>query len=139
MAASKGRTFVIKRGDGADPEVFTAFAGMRSNEWSINNEMIDVTNKDSNGFRELISGGVVSMDLSGSGVFNDDDAYKAARADCLNPDQVASNYEILDGTTGDKFSGAFFVDTNGESGEFNGEVTYSITLKSSGAIAFEAA
>ena len=47
MAAQKGRSLLMKIGDGASPEAFTTIGGMRSTSIAINDEMVDVTNKDS--------------------------------------------------------------------------------------------
>jgi len=135
MAASKGRLFVIKRGDGATSEAFTTIAGIRTTSLTINNEPVEITSKDSAGYRTYAADfGVVSMSISGSGVFDDDTALRAAQTACL--DQQLENYEILDGTTADKFSGSFMVTSIEYGGEYNGEVTWSLSLESSGTVIF---
>ena len=56
MAVEKGRAFLLKIGDGGGPETFDVVGGMRSTSLRINNETVDVTNKTSGGWRELLSG-----------------------------------------------------------------------------------
>ena len=62
----------MKIGDGASPEAFTTIGGMRSTSLTLNDEMVDVTTKDSARARTLLAQGEVnSMTVSGSGVFTD--------------------------------------------------------------------
>jgi len=136
MAAEKGRAFLIKRGDGTTVEVFTTIAGLRSTSLTINNEMVDITSKDSAGVRTLLAdAGVASVTVSGSGIFTD-----SATEILIQTSAIAmslDNYEIIF-ESGDKFSGAYQVTSLERAGEHNGEVTYSLTLESSGAITFAA-
>ena len=46
MAAQQGKALLMKIGNAASPEVFTTIGGMRSNTLTMNDEMVDVTNKD---------------------------------------------------------------------------------------------
>ena len=46
MAKQLGRSFLLKVGDGAAPEVFTALAGINSKSITINNSSVDVTTSD---------------------------------------------------------------------------------------------
>jgi TP901-1 family phage major tail protein len=138
MAAQKGKDVLIKAGDGAQPtEVFTTIGGMRSKSISINNEIVDVTNSDSAGKRELLAeGGVQSMSISGSGVFLDDAGHTL-----LNTNANAAtinNYEFVIPGLG-SYKGAFQVTSYESGGEHNGEVTFSASFESSGAIAFTSA
>ncbi len=72
MTAEKGRAFLLKIGDGGGPEAFTAVGGMRSTSLRINNELVDVTNKTSNGWRDILAGaGTRNVSLGGSGIFTD--------------------------------------------------------------------
>ena len=73
MAAQKGRALLMKIGDGASPEVFTTIGGMRSTSITLNDEAVDITNKDStNDARVLLAqGGIKSASVSGNGVFTD--------------------------------------------------------------------
>ena len=137
MAAQKGAELLIKVGDGGSPESFTTIGGLRSNEIQLNDEAVDTTNKDSSGNRELLAnGGIHSMTISGSGVFTD-----AASEETLRTKMNAStfaNYQFVIPDFG-TYEGAFMVESLSYAGEYNGEVTYSVTLQSSGAITYTAA
>jgi len=137
MTAEKGRAFILKAGDGGAPETFTAVAGLRTTQISINNEVVDVTNKESGGWRELLAGaGVRTVSVSGTGIF----AGSAAEEDIRDRALTASidNYEIAF-ESGDRFSGAFQVTALDFSGAYNGARTFTLSLDSSGPVTFVAA
>lgn len=56
MAAEKGSAFLLKVGDGAGTPAFATVAGMRTTQMSVNGEAVNITSKDSGGWRELLSG-----------------------------------------------------------------------------------
>ena len=106
---------------------------LRSNSFVINGETIDVSDKDST-WRELLpGGGILSMSVSGSGVFKDAALDETLRAQAQA--QTLDNYEMRSGN-GDIWRGAFQVTSYERGGEHNGEETFSVSLESSGAITF---
>ena len=112
---------------------FTTIGSMRSTSMTINNETVDVTDKDSSGWRELVAGcGIRSMSLSGSGIFSDD----VALEDVLEQVMAGTilNFKLISGA-GDTFAGAFQGSSFERAGEYNAEETYSFTLESSGVVA----
>lgn len=134
MAAQKGRSLLMKIGDGASPEAFTTIGGMRSTSIAINDEMVDVTNKDSGTNRTLLAqGGIMSMSVSGSGVFTDSASETTLRGK-MNASSN-TNYQFLVPDFG-TYTGAFQLTSLEYAGEYNGEVTYSFTFESDGAITF---
>ena len=134
MAAQQGKVLLMKIGDGASPEVFTTIGGMRSNTLTMNDEMVDVTNKDSSGARTILAqGGVNSITVAGSGVFTDS-ASETTLKGKFNVSAL-TNYQFLVPDFG-TFTGSFMLTTLEYAGEYNGEVTYSFTFESSGAITF---
>ena len=137
MAAGKGRLFLLKVGDGLTSESFTSVGGMRTTGMTMNGEMVDVSDKDSAGFRELLAAaGQKSVSISVSGVFKDTASEELVRANFVA--QTLDNYELYY-ANGDKWAGAFQVTSWEQSGECNGAQQYSFTLESSGEIAFTAA
>jgi TP901-1 family phage major tail protein len=134
MAAQKGSSLLVKIGDGASSEAFTTVGGLRSTSISLNDEAVDVTTMDSSNQRELLAnGGIQTISISGSGVFTD-----AASETTLRGKFGAStfsNFQIIIPGFG-TYTGPFMVASLEYSGEYNGEVTYSVTLEGSGAIAF---
>ena len=134
MAAQKGSAMLMKAGNGASPEVFTTIAGLRSSSLTVNNESVDVTNKDSSNNRTyLAAAGIQSTSISGSGVFTDASSETTLKTNALA--DTINNYQFLVPDFG-TFTGAFQVTSLEYSGEFNGEVTYSCSFESAGAITF---
>src|SRR5690606_2769365 len=132
-APLKGKLFLLKVGDGSTPEVFTTVAGLRTTSLSINGEVIDVTDKDSEDqMRELLDGGgVKAMAVTGAGAVEDDGAQTALEERALSGEIANDRIALASGRT---YQGAFQV-TNGEyTGEYNDAHTYSVTLESSGKI-----
>lgn len=136
MSAQKGRDFLLKIGDGGNPETFSTVGGFRTNTLKINNEVVDATSKDSAGNRELLAGaGLHSMGATGSGIFVDDAAFAAAHAAALN--NTIDNWQIIIPDFG-TYEGPFQITVLEFSGDYNGEQQYNITLESGGAIIFTA-
>lgn len=134
MAAQKGRSFVLKVGDGATAEAFTTVGGMRSTGITINNEPVDVTDKDSAGWREILAAaGGKTVSVSGAGVFKDSASEATMRTNILN--QTLNNYRVQF-EDGSYFAGAFLVTALTYTGENNGAREYSLTLESSGAVTY---
>ena len=73
MAKQLGRAFLLKIGDGAGSEVFSALAGINSKTLTINNSAIDVTTPDasspSGALWSASLNGLKQVALSGDGVF----------------------------------------------------------------------
>lgn len=133
MAAQKGRLFLLKLGTaGAGGTV----AGVRTANFKINNEEVDITNKDSAGWRELLEGaGVQSVDIDIEGIVSDAATYETlqgyAQAQTINGFQL-----INTGTDTDAISGLFLITGWTQSTGYNNEVTFACTLKSSGTVTF---
>ncbi len=148
MAAQKGSALLLKIGDGASPEAFTTVGGLRSTSITMNDEPVDVTNKDSLGHRTLLAGGGVnSVSVSGSGVFTDaasETSLKTAYFAQQNSTDGSSaqtaafnNYQVIIPDFG-TLTGTFMIGSMEYAGEYNGEVTYSVTLESADYITFAA-
>ena len=132
MAVQKGASLLVKIGNGGSPETFTTVAGLRDTSIAINQETVDVTNKDSSRVRTLMAqGGVKSFTISGSGVFTD----SASEQSVLTAFDGATftNFQFLvpDYNT---FTGAFQVASIEYSGTYNDSVQYSMTFESAGTI-----
>ena len=131
MAAQKGKDLLIKIDISG---TYTTIAGLRSSSISMNDEQVDITNKDSAGERVMLAqAGVRSVSVSGSGVFLDSASETSLKASFGK--STFDNYQILIPDFG-TFTGAFQLASLEYAGEYNGEATYSITLESAGAITF---
>lgn len=137
MAAQKGDGVLIKHGNQATPEVFTAVAGIRTTSIQFNTEQVDITSADDTSkWRQLLAGaGIMSLTISGSGVWKADAAALAARTRAMNANQYLDNWQIVMPGLG-TFSGAFQVSGLKFDGGFKGEVQIDITLESAGDITF---
>ncbi len=132
MAAEKGSAFLLKVGNGSEPPVFATVAGMRTTQMSVNGESVNVTSKDSGGWRELLSGaGVRSVSVAASGIFTGSAAETRVKTNAL-AGQV-DDYE-LSFESGERLRGRFLVTRLDYSGDYNGERNYALSLESSGAV-----
>lgn len=132
MAAEKGSAFLLKIGNGEEPATFSTVAGLRTTQMSINGDAVIITNKDSGGWRELLSGaGVRSVSVSGAGIFLGSAAESRIRDHAMAG--TLDSYE-LSFESGERMQGQFLVSRLDYSGDFNGERNYTLSLESSGAV-----
>lgn len=132
MGAEKGSAFLLKVGNGAEPPVFATVAGMRTTQMSVNGEAVNVTSKDSGGWRELLSGaGVRSVSVAASGIFTGSAAETRLKTNAL-AGQI-DDYE-LSFESGERLRGRFLVTRLDYSGDYNGERNYALSLESSGPV-----
>ena len=134
MTAQKGPLVLIKVGNGASPEVFTTVGGLRTSGMQLGNHVLDATNIESGAWRQLLgSAGILSLNISGSGLFTDAASEEAVRgfafAGSLN------NYRFIF-ANGDYVTGPFMVTSYDRSGNYDAEEIYSMTLESGGPITF---
>jgi TP901-1 family phage major tail protein len=132
MGAEKGSAFLLKVGDGAQPPAFATVAGMRTTQMSVNGEAVNVTSKDSGGWRELLSGaGVRSVSVGASGIFTGSAAELRVKAQALagTIDEFELSFE-----SGERLRGRFLVTRLDYSGDYNGERNYALSLESSGPV-----
>ena len=133
MGAEKGSAFLLKVGNGAEPPIFATVAGMRTTQMSVNGEAVNVTSKDSGGWRELLSGaGVRSVSVAASGIFTGSAAEVRVKANALAG--LVDDYE-LSFESGERLRGRFLVTRLDYSGDYNGERNYALSLESSGPVA----
>ena len=132
MPAEKGSAFLLKIGNGGNPPVFATVAGMRTTQMSVNGEPVNVTNKDSGGWRELLSGaGIRSVSVSASGIFTGSAAETQLKSNALSG--LLDDYE-LSFESGERMTGRFLVTRLDYAGDHNGERNYALNLESSGEV-----
>lgn len=131
MAAQKGRLYLLKLGTSGSGGTV---AGVRTASGRIGNEAVDITNKDSGGWRELLEGaGTQSVDINVEGVANDGASYETFKGYAQS---ASINGFQLIGADNDAISGSFLIANFEESAAHNGETTFSATLQSSGTVTF---
>jgi TP901-1 family phage major tail protein len=97
-----------------------------------NGEAVNVTSKDSGGWRELLSGaGTRSVSVSASGIFTGSAAESRVKANALGG--TIDDYE-LSFESGERMRGRFLVTRLDYSGDYNGERNYAVSLESSGPV-----
>ena len=135
MVAKVGRAFLIKISDGAGG--FTAFAGITSKSFSINNERIDVTTPDATTpegaiWRKTLDG-VKAVSFSGDGKLVAD-ASESRLVTIAMSQAAAEDFQVVVPNVG-TFEGRFSI--NLEYGD-DGAATFSISAESDGVPTFTA-
>lgn len=132
MGAERGSAFLLKIGDGGEPPVYATVAGLKTTQLSVNGDPVAITNKDSGGWRELLTGaGVRSVSVAASGIFTGSAAEAQVRSLALGG--AIEAYE-LSFESGEKMRGDFLVTRLEYAGDFNGERNYTLALESSGEV-----
>lgn len=133
MTAIVGRTINVYWGN-ESPQPLVA--GIREKGIELNGEAVDVTNDDSNGWRELLDAAQINMvNIPCSGVLLDDtlraDWFAGATATARRMQDAA--FEYPDGGT---ITGTFYLAEYSETGTHDGEVTFEATFQSNGAVTY---
>jgi TP901-1 family phage major tail protein len=133
MGAQKGKDLLVKLDDGAGG--FTAVAGLRTRQITLDAAAVDVTNAESAGrWRELLAGaGMRRAAISGSGVFKDEAA--DARLRTIFFDGTIEAYQLVVPGFG-VIQGPFQITSLAYRGDHAGEVTFDLALDSAGALTF---
>ncbi len=133
MPAEAGSAFLLKIGDGGVPPAFATVAGLRTTMLTIAGELVTITNKDSGGWRELLSGaGTRSVSVAGSGVFTGSAAEARLKGNALAG--TLDDYQLCF-ASGGTIQGRFLLTKLDYAGDFNGERSYTLALESSGPVA----
>ena len=134
MAAQKGRDLLLKI-DQTGTGTFVTVAGLRTRTLAFNAATVDITNADSSGqWRELLAGaGVRNARITGNGIFTSSTTDALVRDYFLNA--TIRNWQAIIPAFG-TIQGAFQISSLDYAGQFNGEVTFDITLESAGALTF---
>jgi TP901-1 family phage major tail protein len=109
--------------------------GVKTKSLTINNEPIDITSDDDNGFRTMLTdAGTMSVDMSVEGVVKDDQLVALATGDGDLIKACSIDFPGV-GT----ISGDFFIASLELGAPHNDQATFTASLQSSGAFAFAAA
>ena len=128
MTAFVGRKATITKG--AAP-----IAAIRTRTVSINNEPVDITSDDDNGFRTLLQDpGTKTLDLSIEGVAKD----ATLLTSVMSTTDIIETLSILFPTIG-TIAGDFVVASFEVAAPYNEAATFTASLQSSGAFTFTAA
>jgi len=133
MAKYLGKDFLLQVGDVATATNFVTVAAMRTTSLTINNDQIDVTEKDVMPWRSLLEGGVRSMELSCAGIITNGASMTTIRSAVMTG-QIRY-FKIVSGN-GDFFTGLFQVASMERSGDHDKEEVYTLKVMSSGAVTY---
>lgn len=132
MAVEKGSAFLLKVSDGAVPVGYQTVAGLRTTQMSVSGEAVNITSKDSAGWRELLSGaGVRAVSVSAAGIFTGSAAEVRIRNHALSG--TIDDFE-LSFESGERMRGRFLITRLDYAGDYNGERNYTVSLESSGPV-----
>ncbi|WP_287373617.1 phage tail tube protein [Prosthecochloris sp.] len=133
MAEQLGRNLVLVKGSSGGTGG-TAIAGVRTKGIAVNNAPVDVSSDDSSGWRKLLdTPGEKTIDFSVSGVATDRTALAAA----VSASDVVDEWKLTWEDGADVY-GDCFIASYSETGEYNGTVTFEMSLQSAGAITYQA-
>lgn len=130
MPAQNGKELLLQVSDGIGG--YTTVGGFQSNDFSISGEAIDITNKDSAGFKEAMNGGAnISIETTANGIFMDDPEFERVHAAAMAGTHLDARITIPDFMN---YTGPFIVTSLSLSGATEEAVSYNITLQSAGQI-----
>ena len=128
MSAQKGNSLLLKVGAVAGSPV--TVAGLRNTAIKLSNTMVDVTNKDSLGYRTLLQGaGEQSVTISADGTADSAAAFSTLQNNAFN--NTISTYSLFF-DNGDTLECPFQITSFEVSGAYNKEQLFTCTLESSG-------
>lgn len=129
MAQQDAKELVIKRGDGASPEVFSFVCGIRTRTFSMSNASIDTTvpncTDPSLPIVATARPGRQTITFSGDGLFDSNAAGKAI-ADAAREQDIETNYQVIVPGYG-TFEGPFFISDFQWSGDMEDPLAFSAT------------
>src|SRR5712691_3515629 len=123
LGPQRGRLFLVKVDDGSG--TFVKIGGQRTTRAVINNDMVDVSNKDTSAWRKLGSDlGLRHMQLTLQCIFQDDAAHEVVRAAAFGG--VVLPFQLI-ADNGDIYQGHFLPQNFEHSGNYNNAEEYSFT------------
>ena len=129
-AALRGQDLALYIGNGASPEVFTKLAACKTLKHDFSRTTVDVTNKDSAGFQEMLgTASVASIKLSVDAYYCN--AATQATMRSLATSGAVNNFKVMDGAGNYSICG-FIVTAVSRSGGYNDAEAISYTLESTG-------
>lgn len=137
MAAQRGRDMLVYIGPASGIGPSTLIAGMTETGITMNNDLVDISTKDTNGWRELLEdGSMKSFSISCSGIFKDTASDETIRANAFA--NSIDTYTFKYGN-GDTVECDFQITGYNRTGPRDGAETYSLTFESTGEPVFTAA
>lgn len=135
MVAIAGKNLLLKIEDSPGSATFTTITEVTTASVTVNNETIDITNKSSNCFRELLEGGSTkSVDITISAILTETTQQNLLITIAQTNDIY--NYQLVYGESNSTITGAFQVSTQNTTGGSNDAQVFDTTLLSAGTITY---
>lgn len=132
MTVTSGKDMLLRLSDGQGG--YDVIGGLRTKAFSLSAGTVDITHADSPGWRELLpSGGIRQANISGNGLFVDDNAAERARMLFFSGEHETWQLQVPG--YGD-LEGPFQITNLDYAGEYRGEASFSLSLASAGEITF---
>jgi predicted secreted protein len=113
--------------------VFRNLGGLRSKEFGLSSEAVDITNVDSDEWSSMLDGaGIRSASMSGSGVWTNELVFQEFFADFVA--NRLTCLALVDAKSGRVYEGCFKITELSVSGDYDAEGTYSVSAESSGPV-----
>jgi TP901-1 family phage major tail protein len=114
-------------------DLFKSTGGLRSKSINFSAEGIDITNEESDEWKKMLDkAGIRSMEISGSGVYNNYDVFQSLVTKFLANELTCLMF--VEVKTGRIYEGCFKLTSLEISGDYDAESSYSISAASSGAV-----
>ena len=133
MAKYLGNNLTLSVESAPASGTYNVIGGVSEHSMTINNEPVDVSDKDSNRWVELLAAGARSVAISMSGFVSDDANY--AIMDTAIKNDVILNYRITFASS-ETATAAFHIASNEIAGAKNDAQSFSVSLASSGVVTF---
>jgi TP901-1 family phage major tail protein len=131
MTAYKGINTTLKLGSGAGAPIITQ---ARTHTMRRNNELVDITNKDTLGWRTLLEdAGTKSITITIEGIVDNSTTFETFENHANNSTIATYRFEYADSNI---FEGLFQISSYEVTGASSGAQTFTATLESSGQITF---
>lgn len=127
MAKYLGNALILEVETTPGSGTYSTIAGSSEHTLTINNEAVDVSDKDSNRWRQMIAAGARSLAVSMNGFVSDDAEFEIMRI--ASRDDVILNYRVTYGNA-DTITGAFHIDSFEVAGAYNNAQSFTATLSS---------
>lgn len=128
MAGANGRALTI------DYDA-TTLVGVRTKGYTLNNEYVDVTTDDDDGWRTLLTDpGLRSMEVTVGGISSD----QVLIAEITKASITGETLTVQLPTTTGTLAGLFLISSFEQTGEHDGAVEFSATFMSSGVVTYTA-
>jgi TP901-1 family phage major tail protein len=133
MSAQSGSLMLLKVYN-KQTQKYDVVGGMKNTKFLLNNQLVDISTKESGKWRYLLSGvGTSYVSISGSGIFTNKESEHILRGAAFDNTSLLLQISFANG---DLLSGSFVINVYERIGNFAEEEIYNLGLESSGIISY---